>query len=87
MESRVLRGSKEETAGVGWGILKRMTKAVSLHLIVAKENEVFCHSEIRLFPLMSQMQTLELKTEKIWPFPQKVILLMNHLGTSWLLKV
>lgn len=62
---RVLRGSKEETAGVGWGILKRMTKAVSLHSIVAKENEVFCHSEIRLFPLMSQMQTLELKTEKI----------------------
>lgn len=70
---------------MGWGILKRMTKAVSSHPIVAKENEVFCHSEIRLFP--SMLQTLELKTEKIRSFPQKVILLMNHLGTSWLLKV
>lgn len=28
---RAPRGGKEEAAGVGWGTLKRMTKAVSLH--------------------------------------------------------
>lgn len=39
---------------------------------------MLCHSEMCLFPLMLQMQTLELKAEKMWSSPQKVMLLTNE---------